>query len=190
MYLKSCLILALALMMAPSSAHPQSQLNPPADTFEIPGADPSFVGTWCGHDQIVAYETEPVVPGLRATLRAKWKCYAFVRGNDGGVVLVNRLNRTPAMHLVSESAHAVTAREISSTWIIELKDPQARTTTTITFKLTSPDRIRTTRMLWSSITAPFNQTETLKYAGDLHPAVPGEAEAYEAALRRSAGAGE
>ena len=138
---------ALALvgwyLMVPSGIHAQSQLAAPAaaprgnDTLEIPVVvqpnqpplDPTFVGDWCGYELFESFdETPPVedtppvhIPSPGTPVRQGQRCNAFRRGGNGvvfgGALFID--DPSTGLQVVSQSADAVSAREISVTRILE-----------------------------------------------------------------------
>jgi hypothetical protein len=166
-------------VIVPSDTHAQSQLHiprPPViaesaaaapygnNTLEIPVVvqpnqpplDPRFVGVWCGDEQFKFYADAPPgsahePPGVR---QVSSRCYTFARSGNG-VSFGGSILASPgpvAQRVVSQSADAVSAREITVTTILETKIPPIRSTATVTwnFKLdavgsASPSRIVFTR---------------------------------------------
>jgi hypothetical protein len=204
---------ALALvgwyLMVPLCARAQSQLqtSPSAalqsnSTLEIPVVvqpnqpplDPMFVGVWCGDEQFKFYAdvppgSAPEPPGVR---QDSSRCYTFVRSGNG-VSFGGSILASPgpvAQRVVSQSADAVSAREITVTTILEARIPPIRSTATVTwnFKLdavgsASPSRIvftRTERIVDTTLDFTPMTTITLQYGCNQHQAASGEAEAFRA----------
>ena len=204
-------------LITPSGIHAQSQLHippPPViaesaaaapdgnSTLEIPVVvqpnhpplDPTFVGVWCGDEQFKFYAdappgSAPEPPGVR---QDSSRCYTFARSGNG-VSFSGSILASPGpvvQRVVSQSADAVSAREITVTMILETRIPPIRSTATYTwnFRLdavgsASPSRIvftRTMRIVETTLDFTPVTTITLQYGCNQHQAAPGEAEAFEA----------
>jgi hypothetical protein len=199
-------------LMMPPGIYAQTQLHIPAppaaaaapsnNTLDIPVVvqpyqpplDPMFLGVWCGDEQFEFYAdappgSAPEPPGVR---QHSSRCYAFVRSGNG-VSYRGSILASPgpvALRVLSQSADAVSAHEITVTTVLETRIPPIRSTATYTcnFKLDavgfgSPNRIvftRTLRIVDTTLDFTPVTTITLEYGCNQHQAAPSEAEAFRA----------
>src|SRR5438445_563663 len=110
--------------LPPAIAKPTASAATPRsnDTLEIPVVvqpgqpqlDPTFVGIWCGVEQFVSYDAPPSAPEPADIRQSESRCYSFARSGSG-VIVGGRIRASPEpieQHFVSQSADAVSAREI------------------------------------------------------------------------------
>lgn len=140
-----------------------------------PRLDPTFVGYWCGSDQLTSSD-HPV----RAGVQRRDMCISFGRRGDS-LVLESRIRDVTGLtakagvtvHVVSESAEAIGAREIVATDIIDMTQASRRSTTTLSFdmKLTGKDNMeftKTSRVQVTDLNYAPTSNATAIWSGSLH----------------------
>lgn len=152
-----------------------------------PSPDPTFVGIWCGYEQFKSYKSEPVGPEPHGARRGSTRCYAF-RRNGHGVALNGGLLGSPGQHFVSQSAKAVSAREVIVTTISETEVPpiHAMVGMILDFKLGATGSAikftRTLRLVETDTDLSHVTTVTSQYGGTQHRGTPSEIKAYNALM--------
>jgi hypothetical protein len=114
------------------------------------------------------------------------RCYDFTLGDDG-VAFDGRIPMAGSIstRLVSQSAKAVSAREITVTQILDVSVPTARATVTKTlnFKLDTVGSAivftRTLRIVHTALDFTPVATETIEYGGNQHRFAPSEVETFQ-----------
>jgi hypothetical protein len=201
-----------AALLVPSGILAQSILTPPVviaqptehgnNTLEIPVVvqpsqpplDRSFVGVWCGTEQLEFWEAVPprAAPPPPLLQVPSITCYSFKRSGNGVVFDGrSRAYRVPpgdTVRVVSQSAYAVSPREISVTTIIEENfPPVSRATQTLTrnFKLDAVGSTiaftSTQRMVSTTLDFTPIESGTAQFRANQHRATPSD-EALESSL--------